>query len=172
VRADDSASDGGLVQALAERSDTPVDQGVAGSYFVAAVRELFEEAGVLLARTDPTMILAVDDADTALQERLASARLALQAGQLSLADRLPSTTGSRAFDLLCHFALGHAGGLGARFDTRREPRQAALHSHRDRAGSGSHRRRCSRRLSGGLRDGSAPPPHVCLTGRGAWSCAD
>ena len=133
VRADDTASDGGLVHALAERSDAPVDDRAAGGYFVAAVRELFEEAGVLLARDPMRGLLAVDDADTALQERLASARLALQAGQLSLADLLAEHDWQPAFDLLVPFSHWVTPAvLAARFDTRffvaeMPPRQAALH---------------------------------------------
>src|SRR3954469_11364131 len=74
VRADDAATSVTSAAALSERSDARLEVGIACAYYVAAVRELFEEAGVLLARTDPSTVLAVDDADTALQERLASAR--------------------------------------------------------------------------------------------------
>src|SRR3954451_11350499 len=63
VRRDDSTAQAGLVDALIERSDAPVDEASAGGYFVAAVRELFEEAGVLLAHDAGGSVLAVDDAD-------------------------------------------------------------------------------------------------------------
>jgi len=133
VRPDDTSALDGLNAALVARSDAPVEEGSAGGYFVAAVRELFEEAGVLLARERNGAVLAVDDADTALQEQLASARLALQADQLSLADLLRERNWQPAFDLLLPFSHWVTPAMiAARFDTRffvaeMPPRQAALH---------------------------------------------
>src|SRR5260370_19948092 len=39
-----------LARALSERSDTPVEAIQAAAFYVSALRELFEEAGVLLVR--------------------------------------------------------------------------------------------------------------------------
>src|ERR1051326_1642645 len=61
-----------LARALSERSDTPVDAALAGALYVSALRELFEEAGVLLVRDTAGRLLSVDDTDTALRERTAS----------------------------------------------------------------------------------------------------
>src|SRR5438552_4150853 len=87
VRDDDVspvASDG-LADALSARSDSPVSSAEAGLFYVSAVRELFEEAGVLLARDSCGCLVTVDQSDEPFQERLASTRLALQARNLSLA---------------------------------------------------------------------------------------
>src|ERR1700680_14493 len=46
---DDTASQR-LATALSERSDSPVSAEQATAYYVSALRELFEEAGVLLVR--------------------------------------------------------------------------------------------------------------------------
>src|SRR5438270_10034405 len=86
VRADDAQlqppDSDELARALSERSDTPVEPAQAATYFVCALRELFEEAGVLMARDAAGSLVSVDESDKALQERLASTRLALQARDL------------------------------------------------------------------------------------------
>jgi hypothetical protein len=75
----------------------------------------------------------VDDSDVALQERLAGARLALQAGDLALASLLADYGWRPAFDRLVPFSHWVTPAvLAARFDTRffvaeMPPRQAALH---------------------------------------------
>src|SRR6267378_713089 len=75
-----------LALALSERSDAHVDPSQAAPLYVAAVRELFEEAGVLLVRNAAGQgLVEVDAADQSLQERLESTRLALQARDLTLA---------------------------------------------------------------------------------------
>jgi len=134
VRPDDGRFGTALpANALVDRADSPVPDADATAYFVAAVRELFEEAGVLLARSESDSLLGVDDADVALQERLAAARLALQAGELSLADLLAEHGLDPAFDLLVPFSHWVTPtALSARFDTRffvaaLPERQEALH---------------------------------------------
>jgi 8-oxo-dGTP pyrophosphatase MutT (NUDIX family) len=122
-----------LAQCLSERSDTPVDQVAAAAFYVSAVRELFEEAGVLLVRDAGGSVLTVDATDTPLQERLESTRLALQARDLSLASVLADWGWVPAFDLLVPFSHWITPSvLAARFDTRffvaeMPPGQAALH---------------------------------------------
>src|SRR5439155_18253108 len=69
----------GLAQAISVRADTPVEPTQAAAFYVSALRELFEEAGVLLARDAAGGVLNVSDSDTSLKERLESTRLALQA---------------------------------------------------------------------------------------------
>jgi 8-oxo-dGTP pyrophosphatase MutT (NUDIX family) len=134
VRADDFgivSSD--VAQALFERADTPIQPTDAGAYLVSAVRELFEEAGVLLARDRAATPITVDEFDQTLQERLAAARLALQAGQLTLGQLLDEHAWEPAFDLLVPFSHWVTPSvLAARFDTRffvaeMPPRQEALH---------------------------------------------
>src|SRR5713226_5361221 len=57
-----------LAHVLSERSDTPVEPAQAAAFYVSAVRELFEEAGVLLVRdAGGRRLLEVDAADQSLQ---------------------------------------------------------------------------------------------------------
>jgi 8-oxo-dGTP pyrophosphatase MutT (NUDIX family) len=118
---------------MSDRSDTPLSPPEAGAYAVAAIRELFEEAGVLLACQPSGDLLGVDDSDTALQEHLASARLALQARQLSLMSLLAQHDWQPAFAELIPFSHWVTPDvLAARFDTRffvaaMPARQNALH---------------------------------------------
>ena len=122
-----------LGNAFAERADTPVAAAAAGALLVAALRELFEEAGVLLVRDRDGRLLTVDPADVALQERLVATRLALQAHDLSLASVLAEWSWQPAFDLLVPFSHWVTPTvLAARFDTHffvaaMPPGQAALH---------------------------------------------
>jgi 8-oxo-dGTP pyrophosphatase MutT (NUDIX family) len=138
VRADDvrAAADElqpGLAEVLAARSDSPLDVAAAGAVYVSAVRELFEEAGVLLARQASGALVEVNAADQLLQERLATTRLALQAHELSLANVFTDWGWRPAFDLLVPFSHWVTPTLlAARFDTRffvaaMPPGQAALH---------------------------------------------
>lgn len=123
----------GLARALSERSDTPVDVPRASALYACAMRELFEEAGVLLVRDHSGALLGVDDQDPRLQERLQSTRLALQARELAIADMLAEHAWQPAFDLLIPFSHWVTPRpLGVRFDTRffiarLPPRQSALH---------------------------------------------
>lgn len=122
-----------LAQRLSERSDVPVEPALAADLYVCALRELFEEAGVLLVRDADGHLLEVDRADESLHERLASTRLALQAHELSLSSALADWGWQPAFDLLVPFSHWVTpSGLAVRFDTRffvaqMPPRQAALH---------------------------------------------
>ena len=122
-----------LAEALSARSDSPVDAQQAVAYYVSALRELFEEAGVLLVRDPTGRLLTVDATDTGLQERLAATRLSLQARDLSLARVLADWGWQPAFDLLVPFSHWVTPALlVARFDTRffvaeMPPDQAALH---------------------------------------------
>jgi 8-oxo-dGTP pyrophosphatase MutT (NUDIX family) len=139
VRADDAdlaaipVDADGLARTLSERSDTPVHPSQAVGLYVSAVRELFEEAGVLLVRDVAGRLLTVDEADTAVRERTAATRLALQARELSLAGVLAESGYRPAFDLLVPFSHWVTpAALAARFDTRffvagMPPGQAALH---------------------------------------------
>jgi len=139
LRPDDSDFEGDAIDkqrlagALSERSDVPVAADKATAYYVSALRELFEEAGVLLARDSGGQLLSVDAADSVLQERLASRRLALQARDLTLATVLAEWPCQPAFDLLVPFSHWVTPVLlAARFDTRffvaaMPPGQAALH---------------------------------------------
>jgi 8-oxo-dGTP pyrophosphatase MutT (NUDIX family) len=122
-----------LGSALSSRSDTPLDAATASALFVCAVRELFEEAGVLLARDTSGHLLRVDSSDIPLQEQLESTRLSLQAGQLSLEQVLTERSLQPAFDRLVpfsHWVTPRA--MARRFDTRffvaeLPPGQSALH---------------------------------------------
>jgi 8-oxo-dGTP pyrophosphatase MutT (NUDIX family) len=122
-----------LARALAERSDSPVDPPTAAAFYVTAVRELFEEAGVLLVRDDAGRLLTVQEFDQSLREQLGSTRLALQARERSLAGVLAEFGWQPAFDLLIPFSHWVTPMvLAARFDTRffvavMPPGQEALH---------------------------------------------
>jgi 8-oxo-dGTP pyrophosphatase MutT (NUDIX family) len=122
-----------LAHELSARGDTPVDSAQAAALYVSAVRELFEEAGVMLVRDAEGRLLSVDAGDQALQERLESTRLALQARDLTLASVLADWNWQPAFDLLVPFSHWVTPTvLAARFDTRffvaeMPPGQAALH---------------------------------------------
>ena len=122
-----------LSKVLSSRSDTPVEPATAAALFVCAVRELFEEAGVLLASDTSGQLLRVDPADTSLQERLEGMRLSLQANQLSLDDFLAERAWRPAFDRLVPFSHWITPrAMARRFDTRffvaeLPPGQSALH---------------------------------------------
>src|SRR5437870_3164164 len=70
VRSDDLAFSKFNIDSLAarlnERSDSSLNAKDATALYVAALRELFEEAGVLLARTQAGHLLDVDAADLML----------------------------------------------------------------------------------------------------------
>ena len=108
-----------LAIALSERSDTPVEADDAAALYVCALRELFEEAGVLLVRDADGRLLSVSDSETALEERLAATRLSLQARDLSFAQVVADWGWQAAFDLLVPFSHWVTPRLlAARFDTR------------------------------------------------------
>jgi 8-oxo-dGTP pyrophosphatase MutT (NUDIX family) len=122
-----------LTEALVGRSDTPVDAEQARALFVCAVRELFEEAGVLLVRDGGGDLLEVDVSEITLQERLESTRLALQAHELTLGQVLADHGWQPAFDRLAPFSHWITPTtVATRFDTHffvaELPRgQSALH---------------------------------------------
>ncbi len=128
---DDDAVSGVAVPDL--RSNSPLGADDARAVYVAALRELFEEAGVLLACDVAGVLLEVDDADLALQERLAGARLTMQAHDLSLRDLLQAHHWQPAFEELVPFSHWVTPEVApVRFDTRffvaqMPPRQNALH---------------------------------------------
>jgi 8-oxo-dGTP pyrophosphatase MutT (NUDIX family) len=68
-------------------SEAPVDGAAARSLLVAALRELFEEAGVLLARTAAMQPVAADSAEWA---RVDAERARVRSGDLAFADFLAS----------------------------------------------------------------------------------
>jgi 8-oxo-dGTP pyrophosphatase MutT (NUDIX family) len=131
VRADDEAFTDPL--GLGNRSDTSVEPNQAAALYACALRELFEEAGVLLARDASGSLLAVDDSDAGLQDRLATARADIQAGRRSLGALLHDLQLSPAFDLLVPFSHWVTPTAApARFDTwffiaELPVRQVALH---------------------------------------------
>ncbi len=72
---------------LAERGGTPAaTPELAIGLYIATLRELFEEAGVLLALDDHGQALGITDGER--RRRLADARAALQSGSLALGDLL------------------------------------------------------------------------------------
>jgi 8-oxo-dGTP pyrophosphatase MutT (NUDIX family) len=130
VREDDSSAP---FNGLSDRTDTPLPAAEAGTYFAAAIRELFEEAGVLLASSSSGELIGIDEKDVNLQEELAAARLSLQARELSLAALLGRRGWRPAFAALVPFSHWVTPDvLAARFDTRffvaaMPARQNALH---------------------------------------------
>jgi 8-oxo-dGTP pyrophosphatase MutT (NUDIX family) len=122
-----------LGEALSARSDTPVAPPEAAAFYVCALRELFEEAGVLLVRDASGGLLRVEESETTLQERLESTRLALQAHELNIGEALGQHAWQPALDLLVPFSHWITPRtVAARFNTRffvaeLPPGQSALH---------------------------------------------
>jgi 8-oxo-dGTP pyrophosphatase MutT (NUDIX family) len=102
----------------------------ARGHYVAAIRELFEEAGILLARGDAGWI---EHADEATDARLHESRRAVAAGALPFVSFVRDFELRLAADALCYFAHWITPAVERRrFDTRffvaRMPqRQRALH---------------------------------------------
>jgi 8-oxo-dGTP pyrophosphatase MutT (NUDIX family) len=122
-----------LTDALCVRSDTPVEPPEAAALYVCALRELFEEAGVLLVRDAGGDLLRVEESENTLQERLESTRLALQAHELNVGQVLAEHAWQPALDLLVPFSHWITPrSVAARFDTHffvaeLPPGQSALH---------------------------------------------
>lgn len=107
-----------LARRLSERSDAAVPRGEAAALFTCAVRELFEEAGVLLVHHPSGEPLEVDAGDTARQERWAATRLSLQARALSLSQVVADGPWLPSFDRLIPFSHWVTpAAMAARFDT-------------------------------------------------------
>jgi 8-oxo-dGTP pyrophosphatase MutT (NUDIX family) len=113
---------------LCARSDAAIEPDEARAVYACAIRELFEEAGVLLVRDAPDHVLVVDDD---LADELAAARSEIQAGARPFHSLLESWR--PAFDLLVPFSHWVTPTAApARFDTwffvaRLPERQVALH---------------------------------------------
>jgi 8-oxo-dGTP pyrophosphatase MutT (NUDIX family) len=122
-----------LTARMSTRSDSPVAPDQARALYVCAVRELFEEAGVLLVRDATGALLEVDVSEITLQERLESTRLALQAHDVALGQILAEHGWQPAFEQLVPFSHWITpASVATRFDTRffvaALPRgQSALH---------------------------------------------
>jgi 8-oxo-dGTP pyrophosphatase MutT (NUDIX family) len=103
----DHAAGDGTAEAIARMTDVPAE--VAMAHHVAALRELFEEAGVLLARPLPVSSV----------ERLASHRRRLLAGTTTFAEIIRLERLRLAFDELAYFAHWVTPEIETRrFDTR------------------------------------------------------
>jgi 8-oxo-dGTP pyrophosphatase MutT (NUDIX family) len=107
---------GGFDPAAAARVLGIDDAQRARGHYVAAIRELFEEAGILLARAASGWI---EHVDAALDERLAASRTAVATGSLPFSSFLAEFELRLATDALCYFAHWITPAVETRrFDTR------------------------------------------------------
>jgi 8-oxo-dGTP pyrophosphatase MutT (NUDIX family) len=112
--ADQSWCDG-LDHARRQLADLPAAEAIA--YHIAAARELFEEAGVLLARNDTGRFVSLAGADE--HHRFAAHRRGVHTHQYSLRTVLEREHLRLALDALRHFAHWVTPPVeGRRFDTR------------------------------------------------------
>lgn len=87
------------------------------AYWIAAVRECFEEAGLLLACGENGEVLALDDPETA--DKFAGLRKRLIAGELSFGELCRTHNLRLALDQLAYFSHWITGpGSPRRYDTR------------------------------------------------------
>jgi 8-oxo-dGTP pyrophosphatase MutT (NUDIX family) len=147
------------------------------AFWVAAVREAFEEAGVLLARTADGQPLRVDH-DAGLTDRFEAHRRALHAGQRSLTEVLHEEDLVLAVDEVRYFSHWITPeGAPKRFDTRfflaRAP-DGQAYAHDDAELIGSEWVRPQDALAR-HRAGDFPmigPTTVCLQGIGRFATTD
>lgn len=117
----------GAPTAISRLADVPADAAVA--FHVAAIRELFEEAGVLLARRDGALICLAPDTAS---EMLVSRRQ-LASGEITIAALASRQSIRLALDAVVYFAHWVTPEIeGRRFDTRfflaaAPPNQDATH---------------------------------------------
>jgi 8-oxo-dGTP pyrophosphatase MutT (NUDIX family) len=107
----------GLDHADRQLADLPSEE--ARAYHVAAVRELFEEAGVLLARPQPDRFVSLADADS--HSRFTRYRADVHAGTQALraiAEREALRLSFDALVLFAHWVTPPSPVEGRRFDTR------------------------------------------------------
>jgi len=109
---------GALNAVLAAHDDPYAGHGDGGlSLWVAALRELFEEAGLLLAEDHRGRLLDLSDPERA--QRFSALRTELQAGRLSLAALAQAEGLYLAADRLVHFSRWITPSVSPRrFDTR------------------------------------------------------
>jgi 8-oxo-dGTP pyrophosphatase MutT (NUDIX family) len=99
----------------AARRISDVSAAAAIAFHVAAIRELFEEAGILLARRDGVLV----PIDGALSTRFGQYRMALATGDISLVEMAEREGLRLALDALAYFAHWVTPEIEARrFDTR------------------------------------------------------
>ncbi len=105
----------GITDAAASRLFNLESGGLA--YWIAAIRECFEEAGLLLAYDENDDLLALDDTDTG--SRFADLRKQLNAGEMLLAEMCRTHHLRLATDRLAYFNHWITGaGRPRRYDTR------------------------------------------------------
>lgn len=135
------ASDADADEGWCDRpSAAEAERGPDLAFRVAALRELFEEAGVLLARTHSGVFPTCDDADT--RGRFADDREAVHAGTQTLRTVIDRERLRLALDAVVPFAHWVTPPIEVRrFDTwffaaLMPPRQAAAHDTHESMGSG------------------------------------
>lgn len=124
----DTAIDPALDASIARMPDDPLPLAI--GFHVAAMRELFEEAGILLARDVTGTLVALDDDEAAQRARI---RADVTGGTLTFTDFLRRRGWHLAFDALAYVAHWVTPAIETkRFDTRfflaaAPPAQVASH---------------------------------------------
>jgi 8-oxo-dGTP pyrophosphatase MutT (NUDIX family) len=130
--ADDSWCDG-LAYAAAQLCDLPREEAVA--HYVAAARELFEEAGVLLARDARGELVRFDAED--MRARFTAYRRGVHSSEVHLRTMLERERLRLALDAMIHFAHWVTPPVDTRrfdtrfFMTRLPPQQVPVHDERE-----------------------------------------
>jgi len=105
----------GILHARSQLADMPAAEAIA--YHVAAVRELFEEAGVMLARSASGAFVSV--AGIAVHDRFKQARAAVHSGTTAMRELVQGEGLRLALDALILFAHWVTPPIDTRqFDTR------------------------------------------------------